>query len=140
MSIDTMNLCSVFTDFYKPTYILGNDTRAVSRITKPDSIINKFLFDCIINKDFRAVKYAFVIIYKQNREYWCRYKSDYIINDGEYNDNGIVAIVLAFIKYYEPYGDNETVFFTTDICKWMQKHKNKIPDYKYIKKNIARYK
>ncbi len=134
--VDTLKLCDNFVRDYKSTSIIGKDTLSVSRITKPDTILNLFLLNCAKRKDFRPVKFAFVVIDKQSTEYAISYKSDYIINDGEYIDNGIVAIVLAFIKYYESSEDGEVIFFTNDICKLMIKYRRKIPDYRYIQKHI----
>lgn len=140
--IDTMKLCDRFVKNYKSTLIHNGDTLVVSRITQPDSLVNNFFLNCAKNKDFRPVKYAFVIIYKQSIEYSKKYKSDYIVHeeglDNLYEQNGFVALILAFIRKHKIYGNEDFVLFTNDIYEIMIKYRKNIPDYKYIEKHIKK--
>jgi hypothetical protein len=138
--IDTMKLCNRFVKNYKATIKHNGDTLVVSRITQPDSLVNNFLLNCAKREDFRPVKYGFVVIGKQSIEYSEKYKSDYIVYEGGgdnlYKNNGLVALVVAFIKKYEMDNDENFVLYTIDVNELMIKHRKKIPDYNYIKQHL----
>jgi hypothetical protein len=134
---EMMIVCDSFVKQYHPTYILGSDTMEVSRFTMPPDSINKFLFACIKNHDFRPLKFSAVIFFKQHYEYWKVNRFDYLLGDGEYENNGIVEIMRKAMEIK----DDESAFYdfpnnTGEVCKWIQQNKYKIKDYAYVERYL----
>jgi len=128
-----MTKCDNFVNNYKPTYIFGRDTFVVSRFTIPPNEINKFLFDCIKNKDFRPLKYSCVIVIKQNTEYSKVNKEDQILDDTSYVNNGFLELLRTKMNVpLDNSGGYMTLWFSGEIYKWINDNKNKIDDFEYI--------
>jgi uncharacterized protein (TIGR02145 family) len=59
--------CESYADNYEPLHIVGQDTISMLGVFNyiPDSI-NNYLIDRAKNNDFRALKYAYVVVYRQS--------------------------------------------------------------------------
>jgi hypothetical protein len=131
-----MNKCNEFCKMYSPTYILDGDTLVVSRIRMPSSDINQFLFECIKKKDFRPLKYAVVIIMKQNYEYLKKDHEDYLLDNINYSHNGFVEMIRCFLKLNKSDDEYLAPMFTGELCKLIYKKRHKIIDFKYVKEEM----
>jgi hypothetical protein len=130
-----MDRCKTFVENYKPTYINGEDTLAVSMITMPPDDINKFLFDCIENKNFKPLKYSAVIFIKQRKEYDSINHQDYELEDSTYAMNGFVEMIK--VKMGFGHADNKmgnmVRLYTGDVCEWVWDNTRRIDDFDYVR-------
>lgn len=130
-----MQDCQDFVDAYQPTYVMGKDTLVVSAITTPPDYMNKFLFQCIKQRNYAPLKYAAAVFVKQHNEYMSVNHQDYQLEDSTYANNGFVELMRAAMGL----GRNEAgiqnieELTTGDVCSWIDDHAKKIQGFEYVK-------
>lgn len=119
---------------YCPVYYFFDDghTMLVSRIPLPPEDINDFLLKCASIKKYSPIKYALVVLIKQNREYVHANNSDYVIDEIEYIDNGFVSLLSSFIFDLE--GELNWPLYTGDVIAWFKERNHLIEDWDYVEK------
>jgi hypothetical protein len=130
-----MDRCKSFVANYKPAYINGSDTLIVSMIAMPPDDINKFLFECIENKNFKPLKYSAVVFMKQHKEYDSVNHQDYELEDTAYVENGFVEMMKVAMGFghAENKIGNMVHVYTGDVCQWVWDNPKKIDDFEYVK-------
>ncbi len=121
---------------YCPVYYFfdDGDTMLVSRIPLPPEDINDYLLKCASIKEYSPIKYALVVLIKQNREYIYANNSDYVIDEMEYDNNGFVSLLSSFISDLE--GELNWPLYAGDVIVWFKERKHLIEDWDYVEKFI----
>ncbi|MCF8218611.1 MAG: hypothetical protein K9J21_06485 [Bacteroidales bacterium] len=117
-----MDSCRRYVINYTPIYVEEGDSLAVPKIPEPPPAINKYLFKCIRNSNYKPLKYSYVLLVKQ-----CNiYRLDHILGEPRYKNNGFLEMARVFLDIKTSKGKYITPYFTCQICEMLYKRKTDI--------------